>query len=181
MPYKDPKIRREYMQNYNAINRERLAIHKKQYYKTNHELYPELYKERNRKYREKNREKIRELARKWKTKNKEKILQYRKNRVFGKGKFSYALCNSRRRAKEYGYQSCKATVKEIASVYTGKCHNLRCQISESQIGHKLHLDHNHETGKFRGWLCPKCNLSLGYAQDSIQILQGLVSYLQKEG
>ena len=26
------------------------------------------------------------------------------------------------------------------------------------------LDHNHTTGKFRGWLCQSCNLGLGYIE-----------------
>lgn len=41
------------------------------------------------------------------------------------------------------------------------------------------LDHDHRTGKFRGWLCSNCNTALGLAQDDPKILQALIKYLQQ--
>lgn len=43
----------------------------------------------------------------------------------------------------------------------------------------LHWDHDHITGKFRGWLCSKCNLGLGYFEDNIQGLQRAIDYLKE--
>lgn len=43
----------------------------------------------------------------------------------------------------------------------------------------LHLDHCHETGKFRGWLCGKCNVGLGMFRDSPVLLQLAVEYLKR--
>ncbi len=40
------------------------------------------------------------------------------------------------------------------------------------------VDHNHETGVFRGLLCHECNRALGLLKDSITVLQTLVLYLQ---
>lgn len=31
---------------------------------------------------------------------------------------------------------------------------------------KIHLDHCHVTGRFRGWLCNRCNLAFGHLGDS---------------
>jgi hypothetical protein len=42
----------------------------------------------------------------------------------------------------------------------------------------LCLDHSHTTGKFRGWLCSKCNSALGMANDDIFILKKLATYLE---
>jgi hypothetical protein len=44
---------------------------------------------------------------------------------------------------------------------------------------KIHFDHDHSTGKHRGWLCYKCNAALGLADDSIPILQSMISYLER--
>lgn len=44
---------------------------------------------------------------------------------------------------------------------------------------KLHFDHDHDTGKFRGWLCIKCNTSIGHLGDSVAGLQRAITYLQQ--
>jgi len=40
------------------------------------------------------------------------------------------------------------------------------------------VDHDHRTGLIRGILCWRCNVSLGYVQDSVERLRGLASYLE---
>lgn len=46
-------------------------------------------------------------------------------------------------------------------------------------GRKTHLDHDHLTGKFRGWLCNRCNLGIGMLQDSIEGVQQALAYLTR--
>lgn len=41
------------------------------------------------------------------------------------------------------------------------------------------LDHNHTTGKARGFICTRCNTLLGMAKDSIRILQAAIQYLEE--
>lgn len=43
---------------------------------------------------------------------------------------------------------------------------------------RLCIDHDHATGRVRGLLCNDCNLSLGYAKDSIETLKNLIKYLE---
>jgi Recombination endonuclease VII len=43
----------------------------------------------------------------------------------------------------------------------------------------MHVDHDHRTGKVRGILCGGCNLILGHAKDSVEVLQRAIFYLQK--
>jgi hypothetical protein len=43
------------------------------------------------------------------------------------------------------------------------------------------IDHNHETGEFRGVLCKQCNRALGMFKDSPQVLKNAVEYLEAFG
>lgn len=43
----------------------------------------------------------------------------------------------------------------------------------------LHLDHDHDTGAFRGWLCRKCNTSIGALGDNIAGLERAIAYLKR--
>jgi hypothetical protein len=40
------------------------------------------------------------------------------------------------------------------------------------------VDHCHETGRVRGLLCHRCNISLGRISDSVEWLQAAIYYLQ---
>jgi hypothetical protein len=73
-------------------------------------------------------------------------------------------------ARKFGYMKCTATAGEVVAAYTGSC--VVCKA----IG-KMHIDHCHRTGKFRGWLCRGCNHAIGHARDSPDVLRGLADYL----
>lgn len=45
------------------------------------------------------------------------------------------------------------------------------------IKRSLALDHCHETGAFRGWLCYRCNLGLGLLGDTAESLKRAIAYL----
>lgn len=45
----------------------------------------------------------------------------------------------------------------------------------------LVLDHNHSTDEVRGMICAKCNQALGLANDSIAVLEAMISYLKERG
>lgn len=44
---------------------------------------------------------------------------------------------------------------------------------------KIVFDHCHQSNKFRGWICDRCNRVLGIVKDNPQLLKGLASYLEK--
>ena len=46
-------------------------------------------------------------------------------------------------------------------------------------GGKICFDHNHVTGKFRGWICERCNFSIGHARDNAELLEAMASYLRR--
>lgn len=56
----------------------------------------------------------------------------------------------------------------------------RCEICDKQPSHRaLHSDHDHVTGKWRGWLCHYCNNSLGLLGDSVAGLTRAIDYLRR--
>jgi hypothetical protein len=54
-----------------------------------------------------------------------------------------------------------------------------CHQAQSD-GHRLCIDHDHETGKIRGLLCHSCNKALGFFKDSVLFLEAAIRYLNSE-
>jgi len=44
---------------------------------------------------------------------------------------------------------------------------------------KICFDHDHKTGKFRGWICGRCNFALENARDNSELLIAMADYLRK--
>lgn len=59
----------------------------------------------------------------------------------------------------------------------GKC--AICGIEETNLKRSLRLDHDHRTGKIRGFLCDRCNVVLGMCVDSTEIFISMISYLEE--
>ena len=59
--------------------------------------------------------------------------------------------------------------------------NFKCLICDGSHSDekKLHVDHNHNTGRVRGLLCNNCNNGMGKLGDSIERLQKTINYLIK--
>jgi hypothetical protein len=71
------------------------------------------------------------------------------------------------------------TIDEYEAMYEqqgGKC--LCCGDTESYLGHRLAVDHCHETGKIRGLLCKSCNVGLGNLKENKQFISNLLKYVE---
>lgn len=53
-----------------------------------------------------------------------------------------------------------------------------CEICQEKVS-QMHWDHCHSTGRFRGMLCVRCNIMIGLADDSVNILQSAIEYLNR--
>lgn len=56
-----------------------------------------------------------------------------------------------------------------------------CGLSDLVFKKTLFLDHCHDTGKFRGWICDNCNLGIGRLNDNLDGVKKAVAYLEKFG
>lgn len=71
----------------------------------------------------------------------------------------------------------KGYYKKIMEAKAGRKRPDNCEIC-GRMG-RICFDHDHKTGKFRGWLCIKCNFVLGLVEDKPEILLEITKYINK--
>ena len=62
-------------------------------------------------------------------------------------------------------------LRKTAPYFSDTC---ECCGTKSQV---IHIDHDHKTLEFRGWLCGACNRAIGMLGDNIEGLQKAINYL----
>jgi len=129
----------------------------------------ELNKEATRRWRKRHPERSRLSTKLYQAKNKDKVNSWHR--------------------KQYHRDAAKSAFRSIRSKYGVTREEFDAKLA-SQDGKcaiclapldKPHFDHDHVTGKNRDLLCRFCNLVLGNAHDSVEVLQNAISYLKKHG
>lgn len=69
--------------------------------------------------------------------------------------------------------------QKIQEEIAGRLRPKTCEVC--YLPGRIIFDHDHSTGKFRGWICSQCNLALGHVKDNIPVLLLLAKYLKKNG
>ena len=77
--------------------------------------------------------------------------------------------------KKYKNAYEKIRLRKNLEKLAGRERSDQCEICGS-MG-RICYDHNHETGKFRGWICYRCNLTLGLVKDNTNLLELMIKYL----
>ena len=121
-------------------------------------------------------EKSLEWARKNPQKRKEITLKYRKSHpmIYRKASKKWRENNQEKYKKVFIINNQKAKDKLIR--LAGRPKPIKCEVCE-RIG-RICFDHDHKTGKFRGWICWKCNATLGMVNDNPMLLYKLAKYLK---
>ena len=52
-------------------------------------------------------------------------------------------------------------------------------VYKKQETRRLALDHDHNTGQIRGFLCYRCNTTLGKVNDDVELLKSMINYLEE--
>jgi len=119
---------------------------------------------------------------------------------YWKGQYSCIECTKEKQKNRWASRSPKkrleqhlkykysVTISELED--TLKEQNNNCAICESELPDLLvykdrrrgyAIDHNHNTGEFRGVLCLECNTLLGMAKENKNILLAAIDYLELKG
>lgn len=131
------------------------------------------------------KEKIRDYQKEYKKQNKEKVAINQKRYVLkyrDKVNAYMRKWRSKRRSKvrEWQLRSVhKITINEYNQI--AKNQNNCCAICgthQSEFKTYLCVDHDHRNNFKRGLLCKPCNLILGNAKDSVNILRNAIIYLE---
>ena len=96
---------------------------------------------------------------------------------------TYAWCQGKLNAISFhasgrGYAKVSATVEEIMAIWESSGGVCAVCSSPPRDKRSLHLDHDHTTGKVRGFLCNHCNVSIGMARESADLLRRLADYVE---
>jgi hypothetical protein len=119
-----------------------------------------------RKYYRKNRRKKRAKTAQWRANNPDRVAAYtvREDR-----KTRRREATRRWHAKKFGYTECTVFPPPPADNKCSICHR------EAPVA----LDHDHETGRFRGYLCRECNMGLGKLGDTVEAIRRVLQYLEQ--
>lgn len=64
--------------------------------------------------------------------------------------------------------------------YWRRPEKLTCPICHDDVlGEYARLDHDHVTGRIRGWLCDNCNTAIGKLKESAEVLQRAIEWIRK--
>lgn len=113
---------------------------------------------------------------------------YRKTEKYKELRREYRKKHPWRNSKEYDrmyrikkiYNLSPEAHSEMIMTQGNCCAICGDQFREKKTKHKHPcVDHDHKTGKLRGILCSSCNLLIGYANDSEDVLEKAIKYLRK--
>lgn len=61
------------------------------------------------------------------------------------------------------------------------CHRSEDEVKDSFSNRRAWaLDHDHKTGKFRGWVCNMCNIGLSRFDDNVETMTRAIVYLRRD-
>lgn len=123
------------------------------------------------KYRESNHLSVKVANKKWADANPSKMREIRR-REKAKSKDREHASHIKRK---YGLS--RSEYDSMLASQGGKCAANGCL--ETAHNGRLSVDHDHSTGAVRGLLCNGCNTALGRVSDSIEKLNGLIAYLER--
>jgi hypothetical protein len=73
------------------------------------------------------------------------------------------------------YEALLAKQKGVCAI----CSNPETRARKGKV-YRLHIDHDHQTGRIRALLCHHCNAGLGHFRDDVETMAKALAYLRKK-
>ena len=140
----------------------------KEYHKKEYQNNKETVDNRNKKYYEQHKEEVALYKQNWYKNNKKEIRQKQKE------KYNYDV--NRKYSLKSNYGLTPDEYDKLFEMQEGRC--AICKTPQEELPKRLHVDHDHKTGKIRGLLCQKCNHGLGQFNDNSSLLYEAIKYLK---
>ena len=147
---------------YGEINRDQRKKYLAEYYQCNKDKY-KLTEEQEQNRRSKTRERYRSDP------------AYRQQRIRDAKEYRKRNPETRIARSMRKYGSSLAEYLRLAELGCAIC---GAKESGDKRGHRLHIDHDHITNRFRGLLCTHCNLGIGKFHDDPGCLEAAALYLR---
>jgi Recombination endonuclease VII len=138
--------------------------------------------------RPENKPKRAEEARKWREKHPELFKEihdrHRANHIEEirvrdrEAQKRYRLTPQYKAAQQVRNLRFKAKQREEQMALAGRPKPDKCEICQTDE-FRIVFDHCHKEGHFRGWICDRCNRTLGLVRDDPNLLLALAGYLKK--
>lgn len=122
-------------------------------------------KKRSKEFKRRNPEKTRIYSREWKKSKKGKEWWA-----------TYSERYSKKRKESYYKKTYGIDLKDISDT-CDICGFRKNHSKPSSPKNRICVDHDHTTGEVRGFLCNRCNRTLGLIQDDLAILEKMIQYL----
>lgn len=143
-------------------------------------------------WRIRNPEKRSNYSKEWRARNPEKVKAQRKKWRDGIGKeymVKYLAEYHEKNGEELRYKQSRNRLTKRQTL-AGRPMPELCELCDKPETRKLKhwkkvgllcYDHCHKTGDFRGWLCFRCNSTLGKMEDDMDLMRKMISYLDNGG
>ena len=171
MPYKNKADAAAYQKRYYDNNKEKVNAQKALYYKNNKEHLDAKRRE----WREKNKEKCKIVAKRWRDNNKEKIKKY---------KAEYDRTPAGKKSTRISAWKCRGLIHDnYSELYDKYLATTQCDVCDYKFlsSKDRCMDHDHETGLFRQFLCHSCNSHDSWKKIISSKIYAADNNLQQEG
>jgi len=128
-----------------------------------------------RRYRAKHPEKVAAIQARYREQNIEKIRA--EGAAAARARRAQDPEAARRRSQEWAARRDAKRIVEMGRPKPAACELCRKTGADCH-GDRIVFDHDHRTGRARGWLCDRCNKVLGHVKDDAGLLRQMARYLE---